>query len=71
MPAIGITEIAMTAGIAETNGARVKTTRSAAFGVKSSLNISFMPSASDCSEPNGPFIVGPLRCCIRPTTLRS
>ena len=70
-PAIGITAIAVTAGMAITNGAIMKTTFSAFFGVKSSLNMSFMPSASDCSSPNGPFIVGPLRCCISPTTRRS
>jgi hypothetical protein len=70
-PAIGITAKAVMAGTATMNGASMKTTFSAAFGVKSSLNISFMPSARDCSRPNGPFMVGPLRCCIRPTTRRS
>ncbi len=70
-PAMGITANAVMAGTAITNGASMKTTRSAAFGVKSSLNINFMPSANDCSNPNGPFMVGPLRCCIRPTTRRS
>ena len=70
-PAMGITAKAVMAGTAITNGASMKTSLSAAFGVKSSLNMSFMPSASDCSRPNGPFMVGPLRCCMTPTTRRS
>ena len=49
----------------------MKTTLSAAVGVKSSLNISFMPSAKDCSSPNGPFMLGPWRCCMKATTRRS
>ena len=39
--------------------------------MKSSLNISFMPSASDCSSPNGPFMFGPWRCCMKATIRRS
>ncbi len=66
-----MTANAVIAGIAITNGASMKTTLSAAFGVKSSLNISFMPSARDCSRPNGPFMFGPLRCCMKATTRRS
>ena len=57
-------------GMATTNGARVKTILSAAVG-EVLLNISFMPSAKDCSNPNGPFILGPLRCCMKATTRRS
>ena len=30
-----------------------------------------MPSASDCSVPQGPTRFGPMRFCMRPTTLRS
>ena len=30
-----------------------------------------MASASDWSRPNGPCTLGPGRCCMRPTTLRS
>ena len=37
----------------------------------SSLKASFTPSASDCSVPHGPTRFGPMRFCIRPTTLRS
>ena len=70
-PAIGMTANAVIAGTATTNGASMKTTLSAAVGVKSSLNISFMPSASDCSRPKGPFMFGPLRCCMNATTRRS
>ena len=70
-PAIGITANAVIAGMATTNGAIMKTSLSAAVGVKSSLNISFMPSASDCSRPNGPFMFGPLRCCMKATMRRS
>ncbi len=71
IPAIGITAKAVIAGMATTNGASMNTTLSAAVGVKSSLNISFMPSASDCSSPNGPFMLGPCRCCMKATTRRS
>src|SRR5215218_1196248 len=71
IPAIGITAKAVIAGMATTNGASMKTILSAAVGVKSSLNINFMPSASDCSNPNGPFISGPMRCCMNATTRRS
>ena len=70
-PAIGITANAVIAGMATTNGASMKTSLSAAVGVKSSLNISFMPSASDCSRPKGPFMFGPWRCCMNATTRRS
>ena len=52
-------------------GAITKTTLSAAFGMMSSLNTSFTPSASDCSRPKGPLTLGPMRCCIRATTRRS
>ena len=37
----------------------------------SSLKASFTPSASDCRMPHGPTRFGPMRFCIRPTTLRS
>ena len=30
-----------------------------------------MPSARDCSRPNGPLRLGPMRCCMRATTRRS
>ena len=37
----------------------------------SSFSASFTPSARLCSRPNGPFTLGPMRCCIRATTRRS
>ena len=67
----GITANATKAAVAEMTGARMKTTLSAAFGTMSSLSASLMPSASDCSRPNGPWYFGPIRCCMRATTLRS
>src|SRR4029450_11839304 len=70
-PAIGMTAKAVIAGMATTNGASMNTTLSAAVGVKSSLNLSFMPSARDCSSPNGPFMLGPWRCCMKATMRRS
>src|SRR5918995_509459 len=39
--------------------------------MKSSLKISFMPSASVCSSPNGPALFGPMRFCSPAITLRS
>ena len=44
---------------------------SASTGMISSLKASFIPSASDCNVPHGPTRFGPIRFCIRPTTLRS
>src|SRR5215216_4200616 len=70
-PAMGITANAVMADIDTTAGASMNTTLSAALGVKSSLNMSCMPSASDCSSPNGPFMLGPLRCCMKATIRRS
>ena len=37
----------------------------------SSLKASLTPSASDCRAPHGPTRFGPMRFCMRPTTLRS
>jgi hypothetical protein len=66
-----MTAKAVIAGMATTNGASMKMILSAAVGVKSSLNINFMPSANDCSKPKGPFMLGPMRCCMNATTRRS
>ncbi len=44
--------------------------RSAVVGALCSLKNSLMPSASDCSSPNGPARFGPMRFCIRAITLR-
>jgi len=59
------------AGMADMIGAAMKTILSARAGIMPSLKISFSASASDWSAPNGPFQLGPGRCCMRPTTLRS
>src|SRR5205814_2352835 len=67
----GITENAVNAVTVEITGAKKKTTLSAIFGMRSSLNASFSPSARLCSRPNGPLRLGPGRCCIRATTRRS
>ena len=67
----GITENVTNAGTTASTGASRKTTLSAALGIRSSLSASFTPSASDCSRPNGPCTLGPIRCCIRATTRRS
>ncbi len=60
----GTTAIARNAGTAEMIGARMKTSLSAAVGMMSSFNISFTPSASDWSRPQGPVRFGPMRCCM-------
>ena len=60
----GTTAIARNAGTVEISGARMKTILSAAVGMMSSLSISFTPSASDCSRPQGPVRFGPMRCCM-------
>src|SRR3954469_19351533 len=67
----GITEKARKAGTVETTGAIQYTGLSASVGMISSLKASFTPSASDCRVPHGPTRLGPIRFCIRPTTLRS
>ncbi len=67
----GITEKARNAGTVATTGARMNTALSAAVGMMSSFSASFTPSASDCSRPNGPCTLGPMRCCMRATTRRS
>ncbi len=46
-------------------------TLSARLTIRSSLSISFTPSASDWSMPQGPWRFGPMRSCIQATTLRS
>ena len=66
-----MTEKARKAGTAESTGAIQYTGLSASAGMISSLKASFTPSASDCRMPHGPVRFGPIRFCIRPTTLRS
>src|ERR671930_2527325 len=67
----GSTENATIAGIVEMIGASQYTLRSAVSGMICSLNGSLIASATDCSQPFGPTRLGPGRCCILATTLRS
>ncbi len=66
---------AMNAHNAGTNaryGASRNRSRSAPAGMRSSLPISLMPSASDCAQPcHRPVRIGPRRLWIRPETFRS
>src|SRR2546430_776705 len=61
----GITENAVNAVTVEITGAKKKTTLSAIFGMMSSLNASFSPSARLCSQPFGPTLFGPGRWAAR------
>ena len=70
-PPSGITVHTRNAGTKARNGAMRKTNRSARSGRRSSLKNSFMPSASVCSIPNGPALLGPMRFCMPAMTLRS
>ena len=70
-PPSGITAQTRNAGTKARNGAIRYTIRSARSGRKSSLKISFIPSASVCRRPNGPALFGPTRFCIPAMTLRS
>ena len=67
----GITAQVTKAGTTTKTGAIKKTTLSAALGMRSSFKASFTPSARLCNSPKGPLTLGPMRCCIRPTTRRS
>ena len=57
--------------VAEITGAIQYTPRCAAFGMTSSFNANLKPSIRDCSRPCGPTRFGPIRFCMRETTLRS
>ena len=48
-----------------TNGAALKTMRSAFSGMMSSFWRNFPTSASSCSEPYGPASMGPNRLCMK------
>ena len=52
-------------------GARMKTTLSAPSGMTISFSTNFRKSAKDCSRPNGPTMLGPLRICTPAQILRS
>jgi len=70
-PPNGITAHAENAATAVSIGASVKTMASVRAGRKSSLNSSFTPSPKAWPRPKGPFMMGPLRFCILPSTRRS
>ena len=60
------------AGTTTSTGATLKSMRSAARGVMSSLTMSLATSASGWSQPCGkPTSYGPIRFCIRAAILRS
>jgi len=52
-------------------GAIKKITALDLVGIKSSLNISFAPSAKGCNNPQNPTTFGPLRLCIAAITFLS
>ena len=66
-PVSGITANDIKQAVVLITGARTKTIRSAAFGIKSSLSANFTPSTRACNKPNFPTLFGPLRCCILAT----
>ena len=55
----------MTVAMKTTTGARVKTSRSAPVGLKSSFTSTLRPWTTDSSDPNGPTRSGPIRRFIR------
>ena len=71
VPPRGTTAKTRKAGITDRYGASRNTNRSARLGIRSSLKISFMPSASVWRSPNGPARLGPMRFCMSEMTLRS
>ena len=58
----GITEKIIKTGIKRSNGAKLKIYLSDSSGTMSSLNITFIASAVDTSNPLGPHLLGPERC---------
>ena len=67
----GITATDVIAVTNTTSGAKKKTQRSAAAGIRSSLPSSLAPSANGCRSPFGPVRVGPIRSWNAASTLRS
>ena len=70
-PPSGIIANDKNAGTNDKNGASLNTKRSERSGMRSSLKNNLIPSASVCSNPNGPALFGPMRFCIPEITLRS
>src|SRR5512133_3158444 len=67
----GTVAVMMTAGTTVTIGAMKNNIFSAAAGVNSSLKISLTASAIGWSRPKIPARFGPIRTCMRESTLRS
>ena len=67
----GTTAQAASAGIRSNTGANKKRKRSAFAGIIISFSRSFKVSAIVCSKPKGPTLLGPIRACMYPITLRS
>src|SRR5579885_2815543 len=67
----GITAHTANAGITASSGDRKYRNRFALLGVMTSFSNSLNTSAKACSRPNGPILLGPMRTCIQPITLRS
>jgi len=70
-PPSGMTDQEANAATAVSIGAMLNTSASVRAGRKSSLKSSFTPSPSAWPRPRGPFMIGPLRFCILPSTRRS
>ncbi len=71
VPPTGTIEKATNAGTTAITGAIRYTSLSAVAGSSASLKNSLMPSARDCSQPNGPARFGPQRVPSRAMALRS
>ena len=69
--ATGITAQPISASTVVITGARMNTVLLAPAGISSSLKMNFSRSAKDCSRPNGPTTLGPLRICTAAQTFRS
>ena len=61
----GMTSTSRNVEMSTTNGAALKTTRSALAGMMSSFWRNLPTSASNCSDPNGPASMGPSRLCMK------
>ena len=67
----GDTPLVISATNINAPGARIKSQRSAAAGIKSSLVNILAPSTNGCRRPKGPARFGPRRSCRKAATLRS
>ena len=67
----GMAAQAMKARMKVSSGASRKTTLSAPAGTMISFRTNLKKSAKDCSRPNGPTTLGPLRICTPAQIFRS